>query len=166
MNRRRFIIAFIFLAGTGLVAYGTWCCLDWMVKRRMNEKSLWASETWSQFLDLSPQQRSNVQLMEAKLQGDLATLQTELTQNQIALCRLMMTPKALDKGTLNKILGKTNALRNQKEDKMLNHFIALRETLNPGQQKRLFTALMRDVCQGCRISTGSKKDYCGLCEIR
>lgn len=168
MNRRNVLIAALILAGVGLLAYGTWCCLDWMAKRHVHAAhgSLWASETWPKLLSLSPDQRSQIAPMEKALEENSNRLQIELAQNQIALCRMMMSQAKPDPAAMRKVASRISDLRKQREEKTLTHLLALREILNPDQQKKLFTTMMRDICQGCRTATGGKKDYCGMCPIR
>jgi Spy/CpxP family protein refolding chaperone len=168
MNRRNILIAALILAGVGLLAYGTWCCLDWMAKRHVHAAhgSLWASETWPKLLSLSQDQRAKIEPLENALKKDLDGLQVELAKDQIALCRAMMSQAKLDPAVMQKAAGRISGLQKKSEEKTMGHLLALREILNPDQQKKLFTTMMRDICQGCRTATGGKKDYCGMCPIR
>lgn len=168
MNRRNLLIAAVCLAGIGLLAYGTWCCLDWMAKRHVHAAhgSLWVSETWPELLGLSPDQRSKISSLENSLTQNVNGLQIELAHNQIALCRAMMSEAKLDPVDMRKAVRRISDLQTKREEGTLSHLLALREILSPDQQKKLFTTMMRDICQGCRTATGGKMDYCGMCPIR
>lgn len=167
MNRR-LLIAAVLLAGVGALTCGTWRCLNWMAMCHVQAAhgSLWASETWPKLLSLSDEQSSKIAPLEKALKKDTDRLQVELTQEQIALCRSMMSQDKRESAAIHKAMSRISDLQNQKQEKVLNHLMALREILSPDQQKKLFTTMMRDICQGCRAATGGKKDYCGMCPIR
>jgi len=149
--------------GVGLLAYGTWCCLDWMVRREIVRASLWASETWPDILSLSSEQRSKIMPLEKAFRNSMGPLQAELAQSEMALCRLLMALKP-ERKAMSRALGRVTELQRLREERVLDHLLALRRVLSPEQQRRLFTTLMKDLCRGCRAATGSKKDFCGFCQ--
>lgn len=168
MSRRNALIAALIVAGIGVLAYGTWCCLNWMAIRHVHADhgSLWASQTWPKVLSLDQDQRSKIAPMERALKKDTDRLQVELAKEQIALCRAMMSETNGDQTSMRKMMGRISQLQRDKDEKIMNHLAALRTILTPEQQRKLFTTMMRDICQGCRAATGGKKDFCGMCPIR
>ncbi|MBI4669548.1 MAG: hypothetical protein HY747_10285, partial [Elusimicrobia bacterium] len=87
-----------------------------------------------------------------------------ITYHQITLCRLMMGEDEPDRKTLASVAGKINELRGRREEKTLDHLLAMRQVLNPRQQRKLLAALMKDFCCGCRMA-GGKKCLCGMCGL-
>ena len=168
MSRKFLPIVGGMLLAVGLLAFGTWRCMGWMVDCRMRtaQGTLWSSETWPKLLNLSAEQRSKVQPLEKDLAGDMNRLQNDLTQKQIALCRAMMSPARPDAKAMARTVDEISTLQKQEQQKMLAHLLSLRQVLTPDQQKVLFTTMMQDICQGCRRTTGAKQDYCGLCKMK
>ena len=168
MSRKFLPIAGGLLLVVGVLAFGTWRCMGWMVDCRMRtaQGTRWSSETWPRLLNLSEEQRSKIQPMEKALAGDMSRLQNELTQKQIALCRSMMSPAQPDAKAMARTVEEISTLKMRKEQKMLDHLLALRRVLTSDQQKVLFTTMMQDICRGCRRTTGAKQDYCGFCKKR
>jgi len=167
MNRKTLLVsAAVMAAFVGILAFGTWHCMGWMVDQRMASRgSLWASDTWPKLLNLSDQQRSQIQPMEKALRADMNHLQDELAQKQIALCGMMMSSAQPDPKVMDKTVQEISTLQMEKEKKTLAHLMSLRQMLTPEQQKTLFTTMMMDICRGCRKTTGGRKDYCGLCKL-
>ena len=168
MNRKTIWIALLLagLASTAALAYGTWCCLDWMAQRHAAQSGVASSPDWAATLALSAAQRGRIEPLQKKLDSDVSRVQVELAENRIALCRLMMTPGKADGRAVERTLAKISSLETRKEEMTSRHLLALRQMLTPDQQKRLFTALMKDICQGCRAATGNGKDLCGMCGMR
>jgi Spy/CpxP family protein refolding chaperone len=168
MNRKtRLTLAAVAALFVGLLAFGTWRCMGWMVDSRMTQGqgSLWASGTWPKLLNLTDAQRSQIQPLEKSLRADMNRLKDELAQKQIALCDLMMSPGEPDLKTLDKTAADIASLQMEKEKKTLAHLMSLRRVLTTEQQKTLFTTMMMDICQGCRAATGGRKDHCGHCKL-
>jgi Spy/CpxP family protein refolding chaperone len=166
MKRTLWPILTLALLSVGLVALGTWRCMGWMVECKMTQGSLWSSATWPRILHLTNDQQSQIQPLEKSFKGDSNRLQIKLTQKQIALCRVLMDSGAADPLVARKLVNEINGLQKQRDLAMVDHLLALKTVLNPAQQQTLMTTMMQDVCQGCRSSTGSNKDYCGLCKMR
>lgn len=166
MKRGIWLLIGAFLLATGILAAGTWHCLGWMTQRQMNQGNLMASSTWTKMLNLTTDQRSKIQPLETSLRKEMALMQTELAMHEMTLCRLTMGSAPLDRKAISKELGTLTDLQRRKEERVIDHLAALRGILTPGQQKTLFMTLMTDICRGCRQATGSRKDYCGLCNMR
>lgn len=166
MNRRVWIVSLSVVVLIGVLASLTWCCMDIMMKRHMTQGAFLDSETWPRVLNLTADQRLKINPLEANFKKEIAGLQADLATKEIRLCRLMMTTGKPDAKAMQEALNEVSSLRKQKDEVTLNHLIALREVLNPDQQKKLYTTLMQDICIGCRQGAGEKTDYCGLCNIK
>jgi Spy/CpxP family protein refolding chaperone len=165
MKRRLWPVVALGLLSVGVVALGTWRCMGWMVECKMTQGSLWASATWPRMLNLTNEQQSRIQPLEKTFKADANRLQIELTQKQIALCHVLMASGAADPRAARQLVNEINGLQKQRDLAMVDHLLGLKTILNPSQQQKLMTTMMQDVCQGCRSSTGSDKDYCGLCKM-
>jgi len=164
MNRKRFVIAFILLGATVLVALGTWQCLSYMVSKKTQKASIWESHSWSEFLALTEEQREKIEPKETKLKEKLTNIELALAKEEVILCRNLMTTKSANTKNLEQLQNKIHRLRGQKEMLVLNHMIQLKQHLTPAQQETLFTSLMQDICQSCKMATGSELEHCGLCK--
>lgn len=166
MNRRVWIISLSLAALIAVLASLTWCCMDLMMKRNMSQARLSQSETWDQKLNLSAEQRAKINPLEKALMKDLDEIQAKIAQFQMDNCKAMMSSGPLDRKVLTQNLDAIDGLQRHKNERTVDHLMALREILNPDQQKMLLTTIMRDICQGCRVSTGGRRDYCGMCDIK
>jgi Spy/CpxP family protein refolding chaperone len=166
MNRRVWIISLSLVALIAVLASLTWCCMDLMMKRHMSQAHLSQSATWDQKLNLTAEQRAKINPLEKTFMKDVDEIQAKITQFQMDNCRTMMSSGPLDRKVLAQNLSAITDLQRRKDERTVDHLMALREILNPDQQKILLTTIMRDICQGCRVSTGGKRDYCGMCNLK
>src|SRR5712691_2488849 len=111
----------------GLVAFGTWHCLGWMVQRQMTQGSLWSSETWPRMLHVTDAQGASLQPLERTFQMENSRLQVDLTMKQIALCHLMMSQAPVDRSAAVQLVHQINDLQKQRDLRMLDHLLALRQ---------------------------------------
>lgn len=165
MKRKWMGWTFIAVLGVGVVASGTWFCLNTMVHRTLTSCGAAKKVDWPQLLNLTKDQEGQVQPSIQKFEKENGRTQTELAKKHISLCQLIMGPARPDLEKVKKLINEISQLRREKDQKMADHLLALRAQLKPDQQRILLRTLMQDICSECQTMTGTKLDCWGPCKI-
>lgn len=153
----------IFATVLGLAILTSFLCLKHFSQSRMSSGTV-AAQTWAKKVNLSTEQKKKLEPLEASLNRDVAALQVRLASERMALCSLMRQEPA-DKSELDKYINSVSALEAEQQRRVVQHLLAVRDILTPQQKDQFFTAIMQDICQGCRAMTGSQIDMCAQCPI-
>jgi Spy/CpxP family protein refolding chaperone len=143
MKKKTIGISLLVLVTVALLAAGTWHCLGWMLKNEMSHGQLTASRTWPKRLHLRADQQAALIPLEKKLMNDLAPIEIELASQQMVLCRLTMSAEAVDRKAISQRLIQVGELQKRKEERMIDHLIAIRGILAPNPHLSVKLSSMR-----------------------
>ena len=165
MNKR--VISFVI---AGLVLFGlalgtTYLCARHFAAGQGGSGNIYASHNWAHEIGLSKEQEKQLEPLEKTLQKDLSSIQLKLAQDRMALCSLMRQEPA-DTKELDTYITRVAQLEAEQQRRVVQHLLAMRDILTPAQKDKFFSAIMQGICQGCRMSTHSGKDMCGMCNLK
>lgn len=149
----------------GLAMATTYFCLEHFVYSRKFSKtcSLSRDQKWTHLLGLTPEQEKQLAPFDAALEKDLQEIQLKMAQERMALCTILRDNVG-DSKDLEVLVNRIAALESQQQTEVVRHLVNVRNVLTPEQKTKFFSAIMQDICQGCRAISGDGKEICGMCK--
>jgi len=166
MNRKRFIMAAISaLAFVSLAAGVTYFAIGQYALDRPRSVNELASRQWAREVGLTGDQQKRLAPLEQNLKKDLKDVQTQLANERMALCGILHSGSN-DTLQLDQYVRKIAELEGQQQKLVVSHLVAMRDVLTPHQRDRFFNAVMKGICENCRMATHENKCLCGMCNLK
>lgn len=166
MNRKRVIVitlaAFAFVSLSAGVTY--LALRHGMFKQEGSVTGL-ASRKWAREIGLTEDQQKRLAPLEQTLKKDLQKVQMQLANERMALCGILHGGSN-DTKELDRYIGKIAGLEAQQQKLVVSHLVSMRDALTPDQRDRFFNAVMKDICQSCRMATDTNTCLCGMCNLK
>ncbi|OVE76958.1 hypothetical protein BVX98_03905 [bacterium F11] len=158
-------IGIIVTAGavTGLTLFGL---QHFMSGHQKNLSGFDAAHHTLHRLNLTEDQKYQLNPHETALKKGLDDLQLQLAEKRISVCTLLNVSSS-DKEKIMASVDEIGALQTQQQKLVVQHLLAMRDTLTPEQSEEFFGAMMTDICLKCRkhLCLTDEKCMCGKCSI-
>lgn len=144
----------------------------WVVKRcslygtqNRHHTSAENAHRWLHEANLTPEQIKKLTPLETNLKHDLDILQTKIAEQRISICSILMESDGIDK-KLSTMVNRVAELEGTQQKLIIQHLLAMRDIMTPVQKEKFFTAIMKDICVGCRsnLCSTSVACMCGHCD--
>lgn len=162
-----YLILLVSIAG---ISAGT----SYMVSKKVAVKKHEAQATpdianarkWIHEATLSGEQLEKLEPIEAALKRDLDSLQIVLAKERLVVCSIFRTAKPTEE-QLKSHVQRIAQLESAQQELIIKHLIAMSEILTLDQKDKFFTAMMSDICTGCRegFCKPGTPCMCGSCPM-
>ncbi len=164
MNKRRwmFLIAFlvIFTLGAGAsFLFIQKCTMNPTVPKNEAE----TLHAWAHAIGLSSEQEKTIEPLEKTLKKDLGSVQVELADERMELCRLMHS-EPVNRVKLEQQLSTICDLEKKQQMRVVEHLLAMKAVMTPQQKDRFFEQMMRKLCPHCQGQGGKDHESCRWCK--
>lgn len=166
MNKRRWMFLVTFVV---IFALGAGSSFLFIRKCAMNatapKNDADALHSWAHAIGLTREQETKIEPMEKTLKKDLASIQSQLGEERMDLCRLMHAdPVSREK--LDQRLETICELEKKQQKRVVDHLLAMKTVMTPEQNDRFFQQMMNKLCPHCRGQGGKDHESCQWCRTK
>ncbi|MFH1282188.1 MAG: hypothetical protein ABII27_00810 [bacterium] len=117
---------------------------------------------WVEKLKLTKAQQKELKELEQRDEPKFNQLSLQLAQVRLLLCDLLRKSELVE-ADIEKYTREIGRFKAEEEKLTVLHLLNIKSMLTEEQSNGFFTVIMRDICNGCKHSTGKCDCQCGLC---